>query len=446
MTKIVTRLIILGILTTLCISTMILSVIFINQLGIQDGYIINITGKGRMLTQKITKEIFIINSQNNQDYTALNAALEEFEANLHTLRFGNEQKNINPPTNTTIASKLEAINTQWVTFKALVEDFKRTSNHLHKDRKFLDENNTKMLLLSDNIVKSMVESKMSAKLIDDSGRQRMLTQRIAYFMMRYFHIWDDESYQAFKESYYLYDSIITDFYQNPTHKRIPKLANSIKEAYEFWQIYSNHIDNVLKLQERIVEDLKQITSQNTAILNEIDWTVNLYSDISIRLRTYLEKFQYVAAFIMILLALYSVYNLLNIKAHLAHFLHKTRLLASGKLDTNLAEAIQLEGESELSQASQNLSHFLQRIETTKETSQQAIHLSDLINEEMTNISEEIRHKLVYAKIAQERRKNIENTLNLSEDIAIQSSEQLIIAARLIDKLHRILKEIEDCCK
>lgn len=97
MTKIVTRLIILGILTTFCISTMILSVIFINQLGIQDGYIINIAGKERMLTQKITKEIFIINSQNSQDYTALNLALEEFETNLYTLRFGNTQKNIDPP-------------------------------------------------------------------------------------------------------------------------------------------------------------------------------------------------------------------------------------------------------------------------------------------------------------------------------------------------------------
>lgn len=302
-----------------------------------------------------------------------------------------------------------------------------------------------MLILSDNIVKAMVESKMPAKLIDDSGRQRMLTQKMAYLMMRYSHIWDDKSYHAFKESCNLYNNIITDFYQNATYKHIPKLANSIQEAYEFWQIYSEHIHNVLKLQERVVEDLKQITSQNTAILNEIDWTVNLYSDLSIHLRTYLEKFQYVAGFIMILLALYSVYNLLDIRAHLGHFLHKTRLLASGKLKNNPAEVIQLEGESELSEASQNLSHFLQRIESTKETPKQVIHLSKLINEEVTNISEAILHKLTYAKISKERRKSIEDSINLSEDIAIQSGEQLIITARLIDKLHRILKEIENCC-
>ena len=66
MTKIVTRLIVIGILTTLCIGVMIGSVILINQRSIQAGYLINIAGKEIMLTHKITKEVFIINSQNKQ--------------------------------------------------------------------------------------------------------------------------------------------------------------------------------------------------------------------------------------------------------------------------------------------------------------------------------------------------------------------------------------------
>ena len=92
MTKIVTRLIVIGILTTLCIGVMIGSVILINQRSIQDGYLINIAGKERMLTQKITKEVFIINSQNQQNFDELNLAIKEFEENLHTLRYGNQKK------------------------------------------------------------------------------------------------------------------------------------------------------------------------------------------------------------------------------------------------------------------------------------------------------------------------------------------------------------------
>ena len=69
MTKIVTRLIAIGILTTLCVAVMIASVTLINQRGLQDGYIINIAGKERMLTQKITKEIFLINAKNSKNFT-----------------------------------------------------------------------------------------------------------------------------------------------------------------------------------------------------------------------------------------------------------------------------------------------------------------------------------------------------------------------------------------
>lgn len=126
MTKIVTRLIVIGILTTLCIGVMIGSVILINQRSIQDGYLINIAGKERMLTQKITKEVFIINSQNQQNFDELNLAIKEFEENLHTLRYGNQKKNINPPSNSTIIKQLALIEKQWLEFKKSGSRFQRS--------------------------------------------------------------------------------------------------------------------------------------------------------------------------------------------------------------------------------------------------------------------------------------------------------------------------------
>lgn len=446
MTKIVTRLIVLGILTTLCIAVMIFSVILINERSLKDGYIINIAGKERMLTQKITKEVFIINSQNSKDYTALNQAIAEFEQNLKILRFGDPNHDIAPPNKKILITKLDSISQKWKNFKADVESFKQVSGKLYQDREFLYTNNLTMLRLSDKIVKEMVHANLSAAQIDDSGRQRMLTQRMAYLLVRYINNWEDYAYRDFKENYMLYDDIINKFAHNPNYKKIPNLSQSIQEAYSFWQIYSKHINAILEMQEIVIKNLRDITQNNTKILNEIDWLVNLYSDISIHSRTYLEKFQYAAAFIMLLLAFYSIYHLLKIHEILKRFVDKTQLLANGKLTENLAQAIQLEGESELSKASQNLSRFIQQIEHTKETSNQAIYLSESISEEVANISDEIRNKLTHAQISDSKRKNIENAINLGEDIAIQSSEQLIVAAKLIEKLHIILKEIEDCCK
>ena len=50
------------------------------------------------------------------------------------------------------------------------------------------------------------------------------------------------------------------------------------------------------------------------------------------------------------------------------------------------------------------------------------------------------------QISEAKRQNIENAINLGEDIAIQSSEQLIVVANLLKKLHIILQELEGCCE
>ena len=132
----------IGILTTLCIGVMIGSVILINQRSIQDGYLINIAGKERMLTQKITKEVFIINSQNQQNFDELNLAIKEFEENLHTLRYGNQKKNINPPSNSTIIKQLALIEKTMARIQKSGSRFQEVSYKFCKNKLFLDENNS----------------------------------------------------------------------------------------------------------------------------------------------------------------------------------------------------------------------------------------------------------------------------------------------------------------
>ncbi|MDE5602665.1 MAG: type IV pili methyl-accepting chemotaxis transducer N-terminal domain-containing protein [Helicobacter sp.] len=441
MTKIMTRLIVIGIFTTISVGVMICSVVFINQRSINDGYLINIAGQERMLTQKIAKEIFRINSQNSNDFASLNFALAEFEANLDILRFGDKERNLKAPSKAIISQQLDSIFDKWIHLKSSIEDFKTLTNELYNDKLFLEAHYSKISKLSDDIVKEMVRAKLSPTFIEVASNQRVLIQKITYGLM-YFNGWDFVSYQEFKESYEEYNDRLMGFYHNLAFRESPKLFKSIKEAYEFWQIYKQHIQEVLDKQEKIIEDLKNITSNNTEILNQVDWIVNLYTDISIHSRAYLEKFQYVAAFILFFLALYALKNVLSINTHLKKFVGKTQILAQAEVKEDLAKMIELEGESELSLASQNLSKFLHKINLTKETSNRARELSEAISEEVASISEEILRKLEIATISEAKRKSIQNAINLSEDIAIQSSEQLIIVARLLEKLHRILKEIE----
>lgn len=446
MTKIVTRLIVIGIITTICVGIMMVSVILINQRSLQDGYLINIAGKQRMLTQKIAKEIFMINSQNKRGFDELNQSIKDFESNLDILQYGSQDENINASTNLTIIKQLNSIKKQWLVFKKEVQDFQKKAYNIYIDRNFLEDNNLVILRLSDRIVQTMVEAKIPQHMIDEAGKQRMLIQRMAYLLIHYTNQWDGVSYRELKEVCDLYDSMILSFYRNKNYQKYPNVYKAIKENYEFWRVYYRHLQSAMVIQEAIVGNLKNIAVQNTDLLNQINWMVNYYSDVSTHSRSYLEKFQYVAAFIMVLLALYSMRNLFNIHTHLKKFVKKTQMLAQGDFKGNLAEVIKLEGESELSLASKNLSSFLNKFHMAKETSNRAKELSDDISREILELSEEIREKLEMTQISQNKRKSIENAINLGEDIAIQSSEQLIVVARLLEKLHAILQDIEKSCE
>ena len=185
MTKIVTRLIVIGIITTICVGIMMVSVILINQRSLQDGYLINIAGKQRMLTQKIAKEIFMINSQNKRGFDELNQSIKDFESNLDILQYGSQDENINASTNLTIIKQLNSIKKQWLVFKKEVQDFQKKAYNIYIDRNFLEDNNLVILRLSDRIVQTMVEAKIPQYMIDEAGKQRMLIQRMAYLLIHY---------------------------------------------------------------------------------------------------------------------------------------------------------------------------------------------------------------------------------------------------------------------
>ncbi len=60
--------------------------IYLNAKNKKDALIINIAGKERMLTQRISKNIFYLYHNNSQDTTELDSATQEFIYNLNSLK------------------------------------------------------------------------------------------------------------------------------------------------------------------------------------------------------------------------------------------------------------------------------------------------------------------------------------------------------------------------
>ena len=444
--KIVTKLLIVGLGVTICMGLVIISTVIINEKGIADGHIVNISGRERMLSQRISKEVFTINSQDKFDFTELDRAVNEFQEGLDILKFGNEKMSIPIYSKKDIQEQLKRIDSVWISFRENVSKFKVSLLTLNGDKEFLDENNKQMLMLSDNIVKAMVKEGLSGESVDNSGRQRMLTQRMAYHLMRYTNKWDAQSYEDFFNSFALYNETILRFYMSPTYNKLPDLKKEIQKTYNFWIIYSRHIYSVLASQKNVVDALNNIAIQNNELLKEIEIIVDMYAESSVQRRAYLAKFQYVSALILFLILLYSINVIKNIKNTFDEFIQKSKELAEFQGDSELAkskvdEIVLMSGQNELSEVAKNLSTFVEKAKAISKNSNRAKELSENITNEIAALTDDVIKNVNALEISDEEKEKIISEVSLSEDIAIQTSEELISTSKLLERLKKSLETI-----
>ncbi len=118
-------------LILLVFMTWINSVVLIYFNVTNNARIINLAGKQRMLTQKMTKEIFIISMLNDSKakethIAALRNAQRQFSITHHALRFGNATMGIPATTSKKIIAQWEKVDVLWEKFKDQLEHIIQT--------------------------------------------------------------------------------------------------------------------------------------------------------------------------------------------------------------------------------------------------------------------------------------------------------------------------------
>lgn len=120
-----TKLKVVGGLLSFIIIAIIILTVFMNDKSKKDSLIINIAGKQRMLTQKMSKEIFYLKHKQGEDFRELNSAADLFNENLNDLLNGNDVKGIYPPQDKKIKLKLEEVKQIWLPFKENIKELKK---------------------------------------------------------------------------------------------------------------------------------------------------------------------------------------------------------------------------------------------------------------------------------------------------------------------------------
>lgn len=226
------------------------------------------------------------------------------------------------------------------------------------------------------------------------------------------------------------------------------VKEQLKTIRNLWQPF---VKNVAQFQaniknrsdKKLQNALEYVARHNIELMLEADKAVQMYTEYSIQRRDKIEKFQLSAAIVIAILVIYSIVLIKGIKITFENFIQKSKNLASLDVyDKSGKPAFNIGGTDELHEANDYINSFIGKVEGAIERSQKAKDLSADIADDLANMSEELAAKLGDFHLDE---KSLKKALDASEDIAIQSSEEIINTLNMLEKLKSNLDSISKKC-
>ena len=318
----------IGAILFLLMLSIIIVTLYLNAKNKKDALIINIAGKERMLTQKISKNIFYLYQSNTYDYTELDTATEEFIYNLNSLKHGNDLTGIGKVPTDKIANQISKVQVLWNNFHSNVSQFKE-------------------LLL----------------------------------------------------------------------KRDQANERNIKHI----------VDSIYKT--------------NNNLLQEVDNLVSMYTVYTENKTESLKYFQFASAILILMLITYSFSQLRSIESNAKKFLDFSKQLIQNPGDEPL-KPMNIDAEDEIKEATDTLNCFINKVNSAMDYSAEAIEHSKQASSKLEEITDEF--DMVLNQLNNSA--SVSKQLDKSEDMVIESTEDLINSTKKLQDLKKELDKLLQSCK
>ena len=290
------------------------------------------------------------------------------------------------------------------------------------------------------------KNEKDAMIINIAGKQRMLTQNIS---KNIFYLYSNP-----KSSQNELDSSIEEFIYNLESLKGGNSLSKLKESpniqidrqmLQIEYLWSIFYQNIVKFKELIHNNTNQkelqnivniIYETNPELLYEVDALVSLHTINSEQKIRFLKNSQYFFAILILFLIIYSFLELKTMEKNALRFLEESKKVMEQNFEEPL-KPLKIEAEGELVEASNIFNRFLNKINSAIIDSNSALEQSKNASyklEEITNEFDEIINEI-------QNKSEISKQLNKSEDIAIQTQEQLLHSSKRLNELKNELEKI-----
>jgi len=259
------------------------------------GVVLNLSGKQRMLTQKMTKEIMLValGMDVEQNLKNLKATSALFDKTLKGLRDGDAGLRLPPTVSNRIRKQLDKIEGIWVDFHAVVKTILEAGS-VNKDQiQVVATNNLPLLKQMNKCVKLYEKDASKAGLKADpglavtinlSGKQRMLTQKMSkeFLLVAYGHELEDNKLNLL-ETYSLFERTLKGLMDgDPTldlpGTKNPAIRKQLSVVDGLWTSFKPVVAfGAEPGATTIGEDkMRQLAAENLPLLKEMNKAVGMY--------------------------------------------------------------------------------------------------------------------------------------------------------------------------
>lgn len=258
------------------------------------GTVLNLSGRQRMLTQKMTKEVCLIAANRNvaDNLKSLKATRDLFDVTLAGLKDGDAEVGLPPTKSGRILRQIFKIETLWDPFRAAVDAILSEGKVSSEDLALIADSNLQLLKEMNRCVQlyereakrgGLESNPALAVAINLAGKQRMLTQKMTkeYMLIQLNYNMEENQYSLL-DTVDLFDRTIHGLINGDDILELPpspseEITAQLNDVVAKWEKFKGSIAKGADEQfEATEEELAFIESANLPLLKSMNAAVKLY--------------------------------------------------------------------------------------------------------------------------------------------------------------------------